>query len=383
MLDAGNLEILWSAKFDTFSALPPLVAGDLLLIPTRDSGRSTECAVLHALGLDDGGVRWEQAFDHARFSGLVAVAPDVILVSLTSADLLRGTGALLALDAAGEERWRWTAAVQRVSAPAVAGDTVYFTVDTHTLVILDLASGQERACVPLAANASFAAPALVDGVVYLPCRGPQLLVLTPQGELHWRFDLDAAGSTWLSKTPLVHDARLFTVSNRGEVLALARRDGALQWRVKIGPVGKPLTAPISDGERLYIGARDGLYALDLSDGRAAWHFPTARKIDPQARPVVHNGVVYATCHDRHLYALDAATGKELWPPYTVERRLELPPVLATCGAAGPCVIVADRGGALTAIARPPSAAKHPMLSPLSFADLEIRLFARQEMGYPV
>jgi hypothetical protein len=112
---------------------------------------------------------------------------------------------------------------------------------------------------------------------------------------------------------------------------------------------------VTDSERLYVGARDGLYALDPVDGHKVWHFRTDRSVE--ASPIVHHEVVYVTCHDHHLYALDAVSGQDLWS-YEVERRIELPPALATCGENGPCVIVADRGGTLTALARPLSAAEH-------------------------
>jgi len=124
----------------------------------------------------------------------------------------------------------------------------------------------------------------------------------------------------------------------------------------VGPTGKSLSAPAADGERLFVGARDGLHALDLTSGRELWTFPTSRRI--AAVPVATGGAVYATCHDHHLYALDAATGQELWR-HEVERRIEAPPVLANCGEpARPCVLITDRGGTLTAVARPLSAKEH-------------------------
>jgi hypothetical protein len=135
------------------------------------------------------------------------------LVAISSTNLLRGEGALVALDAAGEERWRWAPGVQRVSAPMIvrsddfsrsdadatevattspmpvlvrsddfsrsdadatevaATNATYglehmvcCTADAWTLVVLDLTTGVERARVELEANVSLSAPALVDGV---------------------------------------------------------------------------------------------------------------------------------------------------------------------------------------------------------------------------
>jgi outer membrane protein assembly factor BamB len=352
-----------------------LAAGDLLLVATQEPGPSTRPASLCALGLADGQPRWRKDFPYALVSGLAATPDGLLLVTLSSTDLLRGEGMLLALDAAGEERYRWARGVQRVSAPAVAGDLACLTADGRTLVLLDLATGAERGRVGLEASASASAPALWVGgragageregagdhtgsplLALVPCRGPQLLAMGADGRQRWRFDIAGSPEAWLDRTLLVVGARVYAVLTSGAALALQLDDGALLWQAAIGPAGRPLSAPASDGERLYVGARDGLYALALADGRAVWHFPTARRVT--AAPVVAGGVVYAACHDHHLYALNAASGSELWR-YEVGRRIEVPPLLADCGdPPRPCVVVADHGGTLTAVARPLSAEEH-------------------------
>ena len=364
----------------------PLAAGDLLLVAVQEPGSSTRPATLYALGLADGQPRWHKDFAHTLVSGLAATPDGLILVALSSSDLLRGEGLLLALDAAGEERYRWAPGVQRVSAPAVAGDLACVTADGRTLVLLDPATGVERGGAGLEVSASASAPALVvgghDGVgdrdgagdragsgdrkgsplqILVPCRGPHLLAVDLDGRLRWRFEAAGSPEAWLDRTPLVVGERVYAVLTSGAAVALRLDDGALLWQAAVGPAGRPLSAPVSDGERLYVGARDGLYALALADGacpelaegRVVWHFPTARRVE--AAPVVAWGVVYVACHDHHLYALDAASGEELWR-YEVGRRIEVAPLLAACGdPPQPCVVVADYGGAVTAVARPWSA----------------------------
>ena len=348
------------------AAGPPLAAGDLLLLAVQEPGSSTQPATLYALGLADGRPRWHKDFAHALVSGLAATPDGLILVALSSSDLLRGEGMLLALDAAGEERSRWAPGVQRVSAPAVAGDLACVTADGRTLVLLGLATGAERGRAELEASASASAPALWVGdregagdhtglplLALVPCRGPHLLAVDLDGRPRWRFEAAGSPEAWLDRTPLVVGERVYAVLSTGAALALRLDDGALVWQTPVGPAGKLLSPLASDGERLYVGARDGLYALALADGHAVWHFPTARRVT--AAPVVAEGVVYATCHDHHLYALDAASGEELWR-YGVGRRIEVSPLLAACGdPPRPCVVVADRGGAVTAVARPWSA----------------------------
>lgn len=352
-----NPDPIWRISLDAPPAGPPVPTGNLLLVATQESGPSAHPATLYALGPRDGSTRWQQTFEYALISGL-ASSPPLILVSTTSTDLIRGEGTLVALNASGEKLCRWTPGVQRLSTPAVAGDTdtVYVTADTRSLLAINLVTGEEQDQVPLEASASLSAPALADEVIYVPCRGPHLLAVELDGQPRWRFDATGSPDAWLDDTPVIVEERLFATLTGGTVVALRATDGSLAWRVKVGPTGKSLSAPATDGERLFVGARDGLYALDLTDGQRAWVFATQRRIE--AAPVVAGGVVYATCHDHHLYAIEAATGQELWQ-HEVERRIKTPPVLADCGEpARPCVLVIDRGGTLTAIARPLSAEEH-------------------------
>jgi outer membrane protein assembly factor BamB len=360
---------LWCAELGQPPAGSPLVVGALLLVPTQEPGPFAHHSTLNALSLDDGSLRWQRSFDYALVSGLVAVQTSqvsetarlssskssqvLVLVATTSTDLLRSEGTLVAVDTVGQDRWCWAPGVQRVSAPAVAGDVACVTADARTLVVLDAATGAERARVALEATASLSAPVLVGDVVTIPCRGSHLLAMDLDGCPRWRFDAEWAPEAWLDKTPIIVGEHLFAVLTTGEVLALRAADGSLVWRVAVGPVGTSLSPPATDGERLFVGARDGLHALALADGREVWAFSTPRRIT--AAPAVAGCVVYPTCHDHHLYALDTATGRRLWQ-HEAGRRIEVSPAVATCGKPPRlCVLFADRGGVLTAATRPLSA----------------------------
>ncbi|MBN1810788.1 MAG: PQQ-binding-like beta-propeller repeat protein [Anaerolineae bacterium] len=339
----------WSTNLEQSPSGQPLVTSNLLLVPTQEPGPVSHHATLHALDLADGSPRWQHPFEYTLISGLQTFAAS-ILVSITSTDLMRGEGALIALDTAGQERWRWAPGVQHVSAPAVAENTACIAADAHTFVVLDAATGVERVRTRLSASASLSAPVTAGGVAYVPCRGPHLLAVGLDDRVRWRFDADDAPDAWLDKTPVVAKGHVFSALTTGTALALQATDGSLAWQAEVGPEGKPLSPPAIDGERLFVGARDGLHALDLDDGHEVWHFATERRIT--AAPVVGGSVVYVGCHDHHLYALDTATGEELWR-YGFERRIEVSPAMATCGdPSTPCVLAADRGGTLTAIARP-------------------------------
>ncbi|MGC9395150.1 MAG: PQQ-binding-like beta-propeller repeat protein [Anaerolineae bacterium] len=340
-----------------------LLWGNRVVCPVRSMTQTESESHLVVLDLVDGRCVWQHTFHHALVSGLT-ISGDQLLVSLTSTDLLRGEGALVALSVQGDVVWRWAPGVQQVSAPAVREDTAFVTVDATSLVAVDVRTGQEQRRWSLPVSASRSAPAIADDLLLIPCRALHLLALALNGTPRWRFD--APGTAWLDQTPVIVGNRIFAVLSAGKVVALAKADGAPVWQTDIGPAGKPLTAPVADGERLYVGARDGLYVLDL-DGHIVWHLATERRIT--AAPVVVGGVVYATCHDHHLYALDAATGKELWR-YAMERRIEVSPlVLSTdtteavfSAQSGETVealaLVADAEGNIAALARPLSAVEH-------------------------
>ena len=280
-------------------------------------------------------------------------------MALLEHQAMRGHGALLALSASGQELWRWSPGAQKMSALGRRRrQRLCHRGYARTLYALDLETGAEKGRVELPASASLSAPVVEFGVAYIPCRGPHLLAVTLEGKLLWRFTLKDSPDAWLDKTPVLAHQNVYAVSSQGAVVAVRASDGAQVWQVQVGPMGKPLSPPASDGEqlRLAVGARDGVHALNLADGREAWTFHTERRIE--AAPVVASGVVYVTCHDRHLYALDAAKGHKLWQ-HEMTRRIEVPPVLATCSEpARPCIVVADHGGTLVALERPLSAQEH-------------------------
>lgn len=338
--DTAFSTMLWSAVLPQPPAAPLAQWGELLLLPTA--------AGLHALSLADGSPRWRFPLEGAFPSGVTG-AGNRALLAVASTDPNGIQGALAALDRAGQVRWRWEPGLRQVSAPAVQGERVYVTAlsnDARLFVSLALADGREhhRSALPHAPSRN--APTGAGDLALIPCVGPHLLAVELVGELRWQIELP--GETWLDQSPYVAGDTVIAVSGAGAVLALNLADGARLWQREVGPAGKPLSAPGADGARVYVGARDGLHALYLRDGDLAWHFPTAYRI--AAMPLLAGDTLYVAGCDRCLYALDAITGAERWR-HTTARRIEASPLLATCDGQ-PCIIVADQGGTVTALALP-------------------------------
>lgn len=329
------------------------LAGGALWAATHTAGQATLTRVDPGHGAPLG----QQTWDRAVITGLIP-AGDVLQVALTTTDLLHGTSVLLALAADGTERWRWAGGRGALSAPAWVADRLYLVAETTTLLCLAAADGRERWRIPLPepVTAARAAPVAVAApeLLLIPCRQPQVLALAFNGALRWRFAAPAPATAWLHQPPVVLGAQVYATSSTGVLYALRLDDGRRLWERPVGPAGRPLSAPATDGARLFVGARDGLHALAPDDGRPLWHFPTTRRI--AAAPVVQAGVVYAVGHDHTLYALEAAGGRELWRS-AVTHPADLPPLLVALPAA-PGVVLAGAGGTLTALARPWSVAEH-------------------------
>jgi eukaryotic-like serine/threonine-protein kinase len=95
----------------------------------------------------------------------------------------------------------------------------------------------------------------------------------------------------------------------------------LLWTFKTqGPVKS--TAAIADG-KVFVGSNDRhLYALELATGKLVWAFTNSEAIE--SAPLVLNGKVYFGANDAHVYAVEAATGKLVWKFETGDKVISAP-----------------------------------------------------------
>ncbi|MBE2223498.1 MAG: PQQ-like beta-propeller repeat protein, partial [Anaerolineae bacterium] len=206
-------------------------------------------------------------------------------------------------------------------------------------------TGLEHFRMKLGVPVSFAAQCWHDGMSYIPGNGSHLLAVHPNGQQHWHYQTE--GTEWLDKTPVVAGDCVLTSSSKGSVIALNIVDGKPVWQTAVGQTRRQLSPPVTNGQRVFVGARDGLYALDVRNGQQIWSFPTERSVT--AHPSLHDDIIYMTSHDHHIYALDASTGQELWR-YQMDRYIELSPVVSKSeDGQNLTIYVIDRGGKIAAL----------------------------------
>jgi outer membrane protein assembly factor BamB len=137
----------------------------------------------------------------------------------------------------------------------------------------------------------------------------------------WRFD---AGHMVVA-SPVISAGVLYAGAKNGRFFALDSKTGARKW-VFQADAAITSTAAVGDGRIFFETDANTIYALDL-DGHELWHratggdlpfdamagFQTVEDWDYWASsPLLEDGELFAGSGDGKIYALDAATGKEIW-----------------------------------------------------------------------
>jgi outer membrane protein assembly factor BamB len=142
------------------------------------------------------------------------------------------------------------------------------------------------------------------------------------GSLKWKYPTDKAdkGKSFFAAPVLTEDGKQLIVGGYDHVLySLDPNTGAVLWtfpRTDKDPVkaaDRYIASPLITSQGIFAPNADGfLYALDLN-GNQLW--PPFQNPQPLwAQPVTDGkcNCLYVSSMDHHLYAVDAATGKQIW-----------------------------------------------------------------------
>lgn len=110
------------------------------------------------------------------------------------------------------------------------------------------------------------------------------------------------------------DGTIYVVDGVAESLALDAATGTVRWRVGVGTPGR--SAPtVVDGRMLFGTIDERLFALDTATGKQLWVYqasPSATIVFGQPAPAVVGGTVLAGFGSGDIAALRAETGELLW-----------------------------------------------------------------------
>src|SRR5579864_526909 len=267
----------------------PVIAGGVVYIGSFD-GR------VYAVRAIDGSMKWSFAT-----KGPVNSSPAVVdgLVYFASLD-----GNVYAVDTNdGRERWHFkTKGEQRFTAPGIHG------IIPRTQLMPD----------PF--DVLMSSPAVADGVVYIGSGDHYVYALDAKtGAQRWAFE---TGNV-VHASPAVSDGTVYIGSWDRYFYALDARTGAVRWKFATGDdrqiynqVGIASSAAVS-GDTVYFGCRDSFfYALDSQTGRLRWKHNEHGSWVIGSPALANGNVYYTTSDERRFWALNAATGAELFSiPY--------------------------------------------------------------------
>jgi outer membrane protein assembly factor BamB len=193
--------------------------------------------------------------------------------------------------------------------------TLYISVMDGSVVALDAASGSER-WQATTGGYCHSSPVIADDTLIVGSADAHVYAFdATTGVPRWRFP--TKGPVYASAAVARGVAAI--ASGDGSVYGISVDDGTLRWRFPLppGPSAFAQSPAATDGERFFIGAWDRhVYALDVATGREVWRYlatPSGFYYSAAiAAPAVADGRLFIPSNDNVLHALDPVTGTPLW-----------------------------------------------------------------------
>lgn len=162
-------------------------------------------------------------------------------------------------------------------------------------------------------GAIYGSPAYAGGVIYAGSEDGHLYAIAARrGRELWRFDTGAA----IASTPAVADGVIYALNRLGELHAVdaagrARWTFGTEFEDRLDFWDFYLSDPLIHGDLIIFGSGDRhVYALDRATGRERWRFLTGGIV--HAAPVADSTHVYIGGFDGVLYALSLEDGSPSW-----------------------------------------------------------------------
>ncbi|WP_448701263.1 PQQ-binding-like beta-propeller repeat protein [Mucilaginibacter sp. AW1-3] len=146
--------------------------------------------------------------------------------------------------------------------------------------------------------------------------GNKLILVDTKG-LIYALNKETGKRTWvyatggkIYSTPAVSGDRVIVGSSDNFIYCLNANTGKLLWKVEaLKPV---LGSAVIKNNMAFIGASDGHFrAINIVTGKPVWDFDQVKGFVVD-KPLLYNGLVYFGDWANGLYALDQATGKQVW-----------------------------------------------------------------------
>ena len=211
-------------------------------------------------------------------------------------------------------KWSYDELTNPITDPAVADGVVYFGSNDHNLYAIYAENGSGKWKFTTG-NMILSAPAVANGIVYFGSTDQKIYAVNAaDGSLRWSVHTN---STWDSgigtSAPAVVGGTVYIVSFDNNLYALNADTGAVRWKYPFQPSGgEQGCSPVVANGIVYFGDINRVfYAVNAADGTEKWRYngPGGRASSPPPVPVVSGGVLYTAGPGPHnITALNADTG---------------------------------------------------------------------------
>jgi outer membrane protein assembly factor BamB len=158
----------------------------------------------------------------------------------------------------------------------------------------------------------WAVPLVKNGVVY----SGTYALNAQDGSMLWRAAIDTDAEGALALHALV-DETIYATTQMG-IYAINAQNGHTRWLFQPEEPRYLSGPPVVSGRLLYAGASGGIgypepghfFALDAATGAEVWRSP--HRIGTYIGAVVHHESIYVSSGDRSLYALERTSGRLRW-----------------------------------------------------------------------
>lgn len=163
------------------------------------------------------------------------------------------------------------------------------------------------------------------------------------GKKLWSF----ASGKRIVGTPAVSEGIVVFGSADRNIYGLNAADGSLRWKVE---AAEPVLGAVTIHEGIaYVGASDKTFrAIDIQTGKVVWSYDQVKGYI-ETKPLVVDDRVIFSAWDNTLYALEKATGKEIWKWTGGLTRMHFSPAAVWPVASNGKVFIADPQRAMTAV----------------------------------
>ncbi|RYG59506.1 MAG: hypothetical protein EON60_10240 [Alphaproteobacteria bacterium] len=341
---AQSVKRAWTYKLggkygrDTALLNPPVVhSGRLFAINTE--GEVT------ALDAKTGKKLWEVELPFAKKSEALVTGGLAVLGNLLF--VTTGDGQVFALTASnGKQAWKTDLAVPLRAAPTVEGERVFITSHDNRMFALNALdgallwthSGMDGTLGYLASPA----PAAEGGVVAVPYSSGEIYILrASDGRYIWHDSLTSSFSgqdpestvTAIAAPPVIADGLLYVVGLNGGLSAYGVANGQRFWRVDVLTSQMPIVA----GMQMFALTEKGeMVAINRRDGSIRWVADLAKGLKDSegprywSGPMLAGGRLITVSSDGFAVSVNPETGEKITTT-ELDEPTTLPPIVADGG----------------------------------------------------